>query len=141
MKNGTFLHEGENPSLGLTESLTSVIVGEMNPLISLLEQRVNAARERMESAKAELADYERALARERGKEPRENANPSTKGEKLEAFLKSMALVGTTYKEINQFLKESNMEVGGNFAYNTIARLKDQTPPKVEERNGKLFYRG
>jgi hypothetical protein len=123
----------------LTQPSEEDMMGEMNPLISLLEQRVNDARQRMELAKAELDDYERALTRERERQPSEEPQELTQKDKLVGFLRSMALQGSTYKELADFLTQSGIKVGKNFAYNTIARLK--TEGKVEERGGKLFYKG
>jgi hypothetical protein len=113
-------------------------ISVMNPLVSLLEQRVKDARQRMEEAKAELEDYERALARERNKEQPDEEKDLTFTDRLLGFLKSMALQGTTYKEITEFFERSKVEVGKNFIYNAVSKLKKNG--RVEERGGKLFYK-
>lgn len=129
---------GKIPLSLLTPESMGGTVDIMNPLISLLEQRVKDARQRMEDAKSELEDYERALAREHGKEQPDEPSDLTFTDRLLGFLKSMALQGTTYKEIGQFFERSKVEVGKNFIYNAVSKLKKTG--KVEERGGKLFYK-
>ena len=102
----------------------------------------------LEVAQIELADFERALAREQkllGLLPQEQSknglpDPNDKGAMFERFAKRQGLAGFTIAEIFRLYNDANVTVGKNYPYFLVdTKYKEQLRREGGTRHGKRYY--
>jgi hypothetical protein len=106
-----------------------------------MREKLADARNRLESAKREVAAWEQVVAVEESKTGIESVKPvfPNKSEILRQFMRANRQRGVTYKSIREHFVSKGVPMGSNFIYNLIDKW--EAKGDVEKREDKIFWKG